>query len=155
MASAFFELECGEDEPVVMEVVAPGEIILHGWDEEAELAAQELGFEPSACFIIWDAARNDLLNEALIVHSTHHRLGLVAALLAAGADPNTRDDYNRTPLMALANLDGHPDGVQLLLEAGADPHARNKNYKTAMDCALSWNNIDVIELLQDWIEEHG
>ena len=59
MGSTFYELDCGDDEPVVMERTADGELVFHGWDLETELAAQELGFQPSACFIVWDAWRLD------------------------------------------------------------------------------------------------
>ena len=46
---------------------------------------------------------------------------IIAALLAAGADPNTKDDNDFTPLHDASNA----EITRLLLAAGADPHAKD------------------------------
>lgn len=54
-------------------------------------------------------------------------------LLAAGAEPNARDQYGITPLFCAAR-DGGAAQVMLLLECGADPTLRSDNGQ----CALDW-----------------
>jgi hypothetical protein len=132
MASTFYELDCGEDEPVVMERRDDGELIFHGWDQDAEAAAVELGFEPSLCFVVHQATRSDDLDWALWHSIRDHNAPLVAALLAGGADPNAEDpNYKKykgthnpagTPL-GTAILEGDPDVVLIVIEAGADVNA--------------------------------
>ena len=79
-SSKFYEIDCGDDEPVVMERRDDGELVFHGWDLETELAAQELGFQPSAAFVVWDAWRSDRLDEAL-VHQTSNGHPAVVELI--------------------------------------------------------------------------
>ena len=45
--STFVEMDCGDD--VRLEVTDDGEVIFHGWDEEVEAIAREMGFPPSNC----------------------------------------------------------------------------------------------------------
>lgn len=53
------------------------------------------------------------------------RRDTVAALLAAGADPRTRDDESATPLHDLATQ-GDARSIKVLLNAGADPNVVRK-----------------------------
>ncbi|MYE69972.1 MAG: hypothetical protein F4237_07995, partial [Gemmatimonadetes bacterium] len=65
----------------------------------------------------------------------------IALLLAAGADPNTVDDYGRTALHLLVSR-GSGDGaverisVPALIDAGADVHARDDRGRTALHDAV-------------------
>ncbi|MBB6048764.1 ankyrin repeat domain-containing protein [Armatimonas rosea] len=65
------------------------------------------------------------------------RLGVVQALLAAGANPNATDNQGRTPLMWAAKS-GLPDLVEALLKKGADPKRKDKAGKTARDYTAAW-----------------
>ena len=47
----------------------------------------------------------------------------VRLLLQQGANPDTRDDEQRTPLIH-ATQDCHRELIRILLEAGADPNLR-------------------------------
>ena len=54
-------------------------------------------------------------------------LGVVRALLSAGADPNHADGYERTPLQLASRLGrGHDAVTVALLEAGADPNVESQ-----------------------------
>lgn len=57
----------------------------------------------------------------------------VRLLLAAGADPNTRADGERTPLMEA----GSPEVVRVLLEAGADIHATDYQAEDVLEVVLN------------------
>ncbi|MGD1218519.1 ankyrin repeat domain-containing protein [Streptomyces krungchingensis] len=48
----------------------------------------------------------------------------VRAALTAGADPETRDEHRRTPLL-LAAVGDHVTAAEVLLAAGADPNAQD------------------------------
>lgn len=72
-----------------------------------------------------------LLHLACSYHHASGQPALVAALLAAGADPAARDDGGRTPLQWAAGY-GCRDCVTLLLKAGADPNARAANGRTPL-----------------------
>jgi len=54
----FFDLDCGDsDDPVRLEILDTGEVVFHNFDLEVELAAQELGFAPSDCYVVWYVTR--------------------------------------------------------------------------------------------------
>lgn len=69
---------------------------------------------------------------------------IVARFLAMGADPNARDELDRTPLhhLAIAASDRpnapcyqHVEALKLLLEAGADPTLRDKTQRNPTELA--------------------
>jgi hypothetical protein len=172
MASTFYELECGGDEPVVMERRDDGELIFHGWDQEAEEAAIELGFEPSLCWKVWQ--RKDHLDLGLI-DVAEGDLEEVAALLAAGADVHASEDdaifvaaehghlevakllidhgadvnvFYEAPLAVAATDEMH----ELLIEAGADPNVDHWAHRDAFDAAWDYSkkyNHVIYAILQD------
>jgi len=145
-SSTFFEIDCGDDESVVMERRDDGDLVFHGWDIETELAAQELGFQPSACLVVWDAQRNDRLDEELRAQVLEGHTAVVELLLAAGADVDAKNNYGWTALHYAAAY-GHADVVELLLEAGADIKAKNNSGGTALHYAAAYGHADVVELL--------
>jgi ankyrin repeat protein len=53
------------------------------------------------------------------------KVGIMAALLERGANPNFRDTYGRTPLM-YACEHGRIEPIALLLDKGADPNAQDE-----------------------------
>jgi len=71
------------------------------------------------------------------------RLTLAKGLLEAGVDPNHRDKFGNTPLMAFAAELPESDDyktpqiiLELLLSHGADVHARNRAGETALHIAV-------------------
>ncbi len=159
MTSEFYELECGGDQTVVMEVTAAGTVVLHDedYDVEAEQAAVELGFEPSVCFIVRKAwllqrqfpggrcLRAGHLNAALMTQSEEGNAAAAAALIAAGADVNV--GTTGFPLKFACDF-GHADVVEVLLAAGADVHVYDDLGEEApLRIAARSGYADVVELL--------
>jgi ankyrin repeat protein len=70
----------------------------------------------------------------------------VRRLLDRGADPDARDEEQRTSLMN-ATQDGHRELVRMLLEAGADPNLRDADGWTPLDVAVYRKALDLIWLL--------
>jgi ankyrin repeat protein len=67
-------------------------------------------------------------------------------LLEAGADPNARDVYGRTPLH-YAVFHDNPRIVSLLLRYGADPNVRDNDGSAPLDLAKSRGKIKAAEAL--------
>ncbi len=74
-------------------------------------------------------------------------LGKVQQLLGKGADPNTTDEFKRTPLM-IASLNGHGEIASLLVKAGANVAARAKYGQTALQFASEAGHATIVELLK-------
>ena len=62
--------------------------------------------------------------------------GMVALLIAHGADVNQRDRDGWTPLMQAAYTDDAAD-VKVLVAHGADPNAVNRQHLTALGIAVA------------------
>jgi ankyrin len=73
-------------------------------------------------------------------------VALVERLLAAGANPNARNDYNSTPLVEAAVV-GNPDVIRKLLKAGADVESPNADGQTALMVIARSNNVEAAKLL--------
>lgn len=74
----------------------------------------------------------------------------IRLLCANGADPNTRDDVGKTPLMR-ALKKGHKATVQALLEVGANPNLKDTDGLTPLMYAAQKPMVDNVALLL----EHG
>jgi ankyrin repeat protein len=59
------------------------------------------------------------MDSELLLAAKENNLPLMKASLEKGANVNTKDDFDRTPLIFAANL-GHADCVKILLENGAE-----------------------------------
>jgi len=143
--SKFCELDCG-GEQVTLERTDDGDIIFHNWDEETELAAVELGFEPSACLIVWNAINYDELDVELREQASGDSVSLVEALFFAGADVNSKGINNWTPLHYAARF-GRTDVVKFLLKARASVHAIDEDGDTPLHIAAQWGKTDVVKVL--------
>ena len=151
--SAFFNIDCG-GETVTLERTNNGDFIFHGWDEETELAAIELGFDPSACWIVWNAINNDILNEELCDQGRQGNALIVETLLFIGASVNARGISDWRPLhYAAAN--GHADAVKILLKAGASVDAKTRAKQTPLYYAKQRGQANVVKIIESWIAEHG
>jgi ankyrin repeat protein len=80
-----------------------------------------------------------------------NKIKAVAALISHGADVNARKGDGETPLM-WASRWGHAKVVEALLDAGADKELKATSGgwkgKSALDIARSWNNGDVVAILE-------
>jgi ankyrin repeat protein len=70
----------------------------------------------------------------------------VRLLLEQGANPDTWDEEQQTPLMN-ATRDCNSAMVRILLEAGADPNLRDDDGWTALDVAVYRGTLDTVWLL--------
>jgi len=145
MGSKFFEVECGEDD-VTIEVTEGRELIFHGWDRDTELAAIELGFKPTTCFFVWEAAQSNRLEHELFLRVEEGNATVVELLLAAGAEATGRDEYGWSPLHWVP-IGGSVDVVELLLGAGADPNFENEQGRIALHIAAVEGNADMVKVL--------
>lgn len=79
---------------------------------------------------------------------------LVAALLAAGADPNAPDYARQTPLHAAARA-GSVDVCKVLLTAGASVNAADARGSTPLDCAMQTLKKESRFTLMELLLGHG
>ena len=63
----------------------------------------------------------------------------VSAAIAAGADPNARNEGGVTPLHGAAMFNPEPSVVAALTEVGADPNARGEGGVTPLHAAAMFN----------------
>jgi ankyrin repeat protein len=149
-----------------------------GWDEEAEIAVQALGLDPSICWILAQAIENDELDDLLVDASKNGQAAMVELLIDVGADVHAYTDQ----ALRWASINGHAAVVQMLLDAGARVYANyyqalrwaadaghsavvqilldagagvHANDDEALRRAVVNGHTDVVKILKDWIEEHG
>jgi hypothetical protein len=94
------------------------------------------------------AFTTEQINRALLYAalSRYDNSAVIALLIHAGADPNTRFSDATTPLMIAID---HPCNLRPLLDGGADPNLRDKWGKTALDSARWRKNTVAIRILQE------
>ncbi len=92
------------------------------------------------------AENKALATSLLILAATHDRFNALAALLEAGANPETRDGSGKTVLV-LAAENGNVATVRTLQEAGADLDAASRNGQTALIAAAAKGHVDVVQAL--------
>ncbi len=93
---------------------------------------------------------------ALHIAAAAYRPGMVAALLAAGADPGARNRRGAEPLHAVAsgqpgspawNPEAQTRVIALLIAAGANPNARDKSDTTPLHKAVRTRCAAAVEAL--------
>jgi len=75
------------------------------------------------------------------------QLAIVHAFLAAGADPDSRDEQGR-PALVWAVAAGQPDIVRFLLQQGADPNVKDPAGTTALSLAIERQASEIVALLE-------
>jgi len=143
--SAFLDMDCG-GETVTIERTDNGDIIFHGWDEETELAAIELGFKPSACWVVWNAINEDRLDAELLDQARKGNALAVEALALVGSHVETGDNEEWTPLHAAALL-GHINVVKVLIKAGANVDLIDHDGWTPLHATLQNGYTDITNVL--------
>jgi len=89
-------------------------------------------------------------NYALLRAAYTNNLSEVKNVLAAGADPNYRNQHGSTPLMlAIENSYGRNEVALLLIEKGADLNLTNEDGETALIVAISHNDLEATKMLLD------
>ncbi|XP_061714866.1 ankyrin repeat domain-containing protein 54-like [Cydia strobilella] len=89
------------------------------------------------------SSRNQKLRFAASTNNTE----LVEKLLLLGADPNSSDEFKRSPLH-LSSCRGYVDVVRTLLKHGANPNIKDTLGNTPLHLAVCMNHVKVvIELL--------
>ncbi|CAH0398867.1 unnamed protein product [Chilo suppressalis] len=95
------------------------------------------------CGATISSSRNQKLRFAASTNNTE----LVEKILSSGADPNSSDEFKRSPLH-LAACRGYVDVVRTLLRHGANPNIKDTLGNTPLHLAACTNHIPVvIELL--------
>ncbi|WP_375316602.1 ankyrin repeat domain-containing protein [Wolbachia endosymbiont (group A) of Colletes cunicularius] len=89
--------------------------------------------------------------EKLFNAAKQGNLDIVRSLISQGANVDSRDHNNLTPLH-VATYNGHLELVKCLLEKGANVLAKN-NHDTVLHLAVSSNKEEIIKLVLDKIKE--
>lgn len=89
----------------------------------------------------------DKPSQGLVEAARQGDVGLLRALMAAGADPNRADGAGTTPLMAAAST-GRTAALAALADAGADLDVRDRLGRSALDLALASGHDEAVRLLR-------
>jgi len=160
-----YQGECGD-----VEVDRNGFVTIHGYDEEADLAAIALGFDPSRCFFLLNSMEDDeTIDEALVrlcgkqevpvwgKSQPDHPMSVdwitpgdvaaIGVLLEIGADPDASDGAPLSRAIAL----GHKEVAQFLIDAGADVNtgAITPFRESALEAAVSHRRPEIAQALVD------
>lgn len=83
----------------------------------------------------------------IFVAAENNCVGMLELLLNAGADPDTRNEFDDTPLIDFVCGACPPESVKALIEAGADVNARARNGSTPLLVAALWSSPESVRLL--------
>ena len=87
------------------------------------------------------------INENLLKAIEESNLEDVQSFIDKGAELNTKDEFDRTPLM-IAAYNGDEEIVSFLLEKGADTGATAKYGQTALQFANEQGNTKIADMLK-------
>jgi len=94
--------------------------------------------------------RTALGSTPLHLAATNGDTSAMKALIAAGANPNARDNDGATPLH-MAAYSSRPANSQLLLEAGADPLAKTDNGRDPTSMARKVKADEAAGVISLWV----
>ena len=118
------------------------------------MRAAQLGKTSTAKFLLANKADPNLRNKKgdTALMTAVSSADLMRLLLESGANPNLANEEGFTALMAVVSGASYdktkPEKVRLLLEKGAKIDAKDKNGRSALDIARSYNDTQTVNLLQ-------
>jgi len=111
------------------------------WANQDLLAAAFANTPDDGRSLVAEAGNEALLNLASVsTNRDDDRAAIAKMLIDRGANPNTRDESQATPLIKAA-MNGHIDLMRVFLRSGADPNAYGQDGNTAL--ALTVANVSV------------
>lgn len=139
------ELRARKEWEKMRDAIAGKEPVALGAQRDAKLAeAEALARSAGAAGVSW---ANDEGEPVICIAALRGALGVLEALLEAGADVNTVAPHSLvTPLIRAAE-GGHRDVVRLLLAKGADPNAQAAGRFTALTAAVDYADPELVRLL--------
>jgi len=150
----FFEVDCGSAEPVVIELHPRGWIEFHNFDLDTELAAVELGFQPSNCLLLYQS-RGDFaleLYEIVLDRQSDEQLAYVALLVAIIEEFELASD--KYDVMLAAVRGDLTETFKLLYQAGY-PAPKNLLQQAQSGRASGWFGTQaMVDYLREQLGEH-
>ncbi|GAC1561180.1 MAG: ankyrin repeat domain-containing protein [Herpetosiphon sp.] len=134
-----------EDTGLVRSYSADGWTPLHLAAFFGNLATCKYLLSQGAPCLAW--SRNDMHNQPLHAAVASNQGKVVAELLAAGADVNSRQHGGWTPLHGAAQ-NGDPEVVELLISHGANAHSSNDSGQMPAEIAALAGNAGIATRLQ-------
>ena len=132
----------GESPPSVATGSPPPPLVAAVRNRDSAKALELLGAQPRVDVNQRSADGTTALHWAVY----NNDVALVDRLLAVGANPNSRNDYNSTPLVEAAVV-GNLEVIRKLLKAHADVESANADGQTALMVIARSNNVEAAKLL--------
>ncbi|KAG2448135.1 hypothetical protein HYH02_006720 [Chlamydomonas schloesseri] len=122
-----------------------------GGQEADLLRLAETGLAPKVVQLLHQGVNPNIYDKdgwtPLMCAARHGHVEVVAALLDAEANPNTRSQQDGCTAMLLAARHGHSRVVSLLLQGGAEPGIAASDGWTPLGCAAAHGNVEVARQL--------